>query len=28
VLFAAIILAWWLFHTNSNWILPPGWWRL
>jgi hypothetical protein len=24
---AAVILIWWLFHTNSNWIFPPGWWR-
>jgi hypothetical protein len=28
VLFAAIILVWWLFHTNPKWIFPPGWWRL
>jgi len=28
VLFAAAILAWWLFHTNPKWIFPPGWWRL
>jgi hypothetical protein len=27
VLVAAAILAWWLFHTHSNWIFPPGWWR-
>ena len=25
---AALILVWWLFHTNSKWIFPPGWWRL
>jgi|SRR5579863_74588 len=25
---AAAILAWWLWHTNPNWIFPPGWWRL
>jgi hypothetical protein len=25
---AAVILAWWLFHTNRAWIFPPGWWRL
>ncbi len=25
---AAAILAWWLWHTNPKWILPPGWWRL
>jgi hypothetical protein len=24
---AAIILAWWLFHTNPAWIFPTGWWR-
>ena len=24
---AAVILAWWLFHTNPAWIFPPGWWR-
>ena len=24
---AAVILAWWLFHTNPRWIFPPGWWR-
>jgi hypothetical protein len=27
VLLAAIIGAWWLFHTNPKWIFPPGWWR-
>ncbi len=27
VLAAAAILIWWLFHTNSAWIFPPGWWR-
>jgi hypothetical protein len=27
VLIAALILAWWLFHTNPKWIFPPGWWR-
>ena len=25
---AAMILVWWLFHTNPKWIFPPGWWRL
>lgn len=25
---AAVIVAWWLFHTNPRWIFPPGWWRL
>jgi hypothetical protein len=24
---AAVSLIWWLFHTNPNWIFPPGWWR-
>jgi len=24
---AAAILLWWLFHTHSNWIFTPGWWR-
>jgi len=28
LLLAALILAWWLFHTNPKWIFPPGWWRL
>lgn len=28
VLLAAVILVWWLFHTNPKWIFPPGWWRL
>ena len=28
LLVAAAILVWWLFHTNPNWIFPPGWWRL
>jgi hypothetical protein len=27
VMVAAAILIWWLFHTNSKWIFPPGWWR-
>jgi ferric-dicitrate binding protein FerR (iron transport regulator) len=27
VLIAALILVWWLFHTNPRWICPPGWWR-
>jgi hypothetical protein len=27
LIFAAAILAWWLFHTNPKWIFPPGWWR-
>jgi hypothetical protein len=25
---AAVILTWWLFHTNPKWIFPSGWWRL
>ena len=24
---AAVIVTWWLFHTNPRWIFPPGWWR-
>ncbi len=24
---AAVIVLWWLFHTNPRWIFPPGWWR-
>ncbi len=24
---AAVIVVWWLFHTNPKWIFPPGWWR-
>jgi len=27
VMLAAAICLWWLFHTNSKWIFPPGWWR-
>lgn len=27
LIFAALIAAWWLFHTNSAWIYSPGWWR-
>jgi len=27
VLVAAAILLWGLFHTNSQWIFPQGWWR-
>jgi hypothetical protein len=27
VLVAAAVCLWWLFHTNSQWIFPPGWWR-
>jgi predicted nucleic acid-binding Zn ribbon protein len=27
VLIAAVILVWWLFHTNPKWIFPLGWWR-
>jgi len=27
LLVAAAILLWRLFHTNSQWIFPPGWWR-
>jgi hypothetical protein len=25
---AAVVVAWWLCHTNPKWIFPPGWWRL
>jgi hypothetical protein len=28
LMIAAVVLAWWLFHTNPQWIFPPGWWRL
>ncbi|MDE3186582.1 MAG: hypothetical protein KGM96_03535 [Acidobacteriota bacterium] len=24
---AAVIVAWWLWHTNPRWIFPAGWWR-
>lgn len=27
LIFAALIVTWWLFHTNPAWIFPPGWWR-
>jgi hypothetical protein len=27
LLVAAVIVAWWLFHTNPKWIFPAGWWR-
>jgi len=27
LLVAAAIVAWWLFHTNPQWIFPSGWWR-
>ena len=27
VIVAAVIVIWWLFHTNPRWIFPPGWWR-
>jgi hypothetical protein len=27
LILAAIIVAWWLVHTNPGWIFPPGWWR-
>jgi len=27
LILAAIVVAWWLFHTNPGWIFPPGWWR-
>jgi len=27
LLLAAIILGWWLVHTNPRWIFPAGWWR-
>jgi hypothetical protein len=27
VLVAVVILVWWLLHTNTKWIFPPGWWR-
>ena len=23
----AMIVIWTLFHTNPQWIFPPGWWR-
>jgi hypothetical protein len=28
LLVAAAVVVWWLFHTNPQWIFPPGWWRL
>lgn len=27
LLLAAVIVAWWLSHTNPAWIFPQGWWR-
>jgi hypothetical protein len=27
LMMAAAILLWTLFHTNPNWLFPPGWWR-
>ena len=24
---AALIVGWWLLHTNPAWIFPAGWWR-
>lgn len=24
---AAVIVIWTLFHTNSGWTFPAGWWR-
>jgi hypothetical protein len=27
LILAAVILAWWLFHTKPGWIFPQGWWR-
>jgi hypothetical protein len=27
LIIAAAILIWRLFHTNSAWIFPTGWWR-
>jgi hypothetical protein len=27
LILAALIVVWWLFHTNPAWIVPPGWWR-
>ena len=27
LIFAALVCAWWLLHTNPKWIFPPGWWR-
>ncbi len=27
VILAVLICVWWLFHTNPQWIFPPGWWR-
>lgn len=28
LMIAAVVVTWWLFHTNPKWIFPPGWWRL
>lgn len=27
LLIAAAICAWWVWHTNPEWIFPAGWWR-
>ena len=27
LILAAAICAWWLWHTNPEWIFPAGWWR-
>jgi hypothetical protein len=27
LIIAALICAWWLFHTNPKWVFPTGWWR-
>jgi uncharacterized membrane protein len=27
LILAAVILVWWLMHTNPQWIFPTGWWR-
>jgi hypothetical protein len=26
LLVAALIVVYWLLHTNPRWIFPPGWW--
>jgi hypothetical protein len=28
LMIVAVVVTWWLFHTNPKWIFPPGWWRL
>ncbi|HUN83559.1 MAG TPA: hypothetical protein VMU48_04230 [Terracidiphilus sp.] len=27
LILGAVILTWWLFHTNPRWIFPAGWWH-